>query len=88
MYRPDNKGMRELGQSRVVGDACMEAARRGASWANSMDRRGSYRAERVTVPAGWSNEPRAGAMVSQTKPSGVGPRDRVLVRAVSVIEGK
>lgn len=85
-YRPDPDGMRELARSPEMSALCVEEAQRGASWANTIDPDGKYVAAPATVPAGWSNESRAGAEVTQTAYSHVGPRERVLVRAVNMIE--
>lgn len=85
-YRPDSAGLRELGRSAEVSSLCLDAAQRGAAWANQADPAGTYVATRAAVPAGWDNQYRSGARVEQTEFSRVGPRDRVLVRAVNVVE--
>lgn len=86
-YRPDSAGLRELGRSAEVSSLCHSAAQRGAAWANQADPAGKYVATRAAVPAGWDNQYRSGARVEQTEFSSIGPRDRVLVRAINIIEG-
>lgn len=94
-YKPDRRGMRELGMSAVVGDAMVAAAEKGRAWAeanaprDSGEYAGSFEVARATVQAGWSNEDRAGAVLYNTAPHGgvVEWRDHVLSRAVNAIEG-
>lgn len=78
-YKPDARGLRELGQSSGVADAAMQGARSVAAFARSDDPRGVYDAAPATVSAGWQNEPRRGARVVETQ-MGAGARRRTLAR--------
>lgn len=82
-YKPDDSGFREIGSSKELGSACVDAARGVASIANGDDPAGRYEVHPATVPAGWKNELRAGARVVQTQDSRRGVERRTLTRAAN-----
>lgn len=65
-YRADPAGLREIGRSQAMSDACMIPALRGAALAKQYDPKGTYDAEPRGVRAGYNNEIRNGAAVVQT----------------------
>lgn len=87
-YTPDRSGLHELAQGSAVSAMSVAAAQVGAAWANTQNPAGQYEASSATVTGGWNNERRAGAAITETKPSWRGARDRVLDRAANVIESK
>lgn len=79
-YTPDRNGVRELGRSPGVQSVAMEGARTVQAFAAADDREGEYVARPATVPVGWRNEPRAGAVVREAV-RGNGAWLRTLARA-------
>ncbi|WGW12750.1 hypothetical protein LWF01_02965 [Saxibacter everestensis] len=97
-YVPDRHGMRDLAQSKPVGDACVRAAEHGAAWAKSAplkggpsDRISEYRAGFKAMPAKVvvGGETRAGAiLINDSDVERIfGGRNRTLYRAINAIEG-
>lgn len=84
-YQPDRSGIRDLGRETAVGDACLDAARRIAAWAGQQDPKGSYVARPASLPAGYSNELRRGAVVEETR-QGEGAEKRTLARSVNEVQ--
>lgn len=60
----------------------LAAAQRIRDQAAGMDRLGQYVAQPRTIPSGWRNEPRAGAVVTQVKPGPGAPRRRIMAKVV------
>ena len=85
-YQPNPAGLAELGRSGAAQNIVLDAARRGAEWANRQDPEGGYTVHPATVTAGWRNDPRAGAVLEVAKYTREGVRGRILVRSVEVIE--
>lgn len=81
-YTPNNDGVKRLGTSAVVRDVSLRAARRIADDARSIAPKTEYTVTPAEVTAGWNNEPRAGAMVSDTRKSMQGGRKQSLKRAI------
>ena len=79
-YKPDPRGLRELGRSSGVGEAAMDGARAVAAFARVDNPSGAYDVTPATVTAGWRNEQRAGARVVETVMK-AGARRRALSRA-------
>lgn len=71
-YRPDARGLREIGESAELQEAVLAAARRGAAAAQSSDPQGSYTVAPVTVPAGRRDEPRVAATITDEGPDSMG----------------
>lgn len=78
-YMADDAGLRDLATSSAMGAAALSAAQRLAGNAGAVGR-GTYEAKPATVTAGWANERRAGAMVSESKPDFRDSRDAILLR--------
>lgn len=87
-YKPDPKGLREIGRDPRLGAVCQAVAEQGSALANQLDPDGNYQASRRTVTAGWRNESRAGAVISQTSSSWRAERDRVLVQVASRLNAR
>lgn len=79
-YKSLEAGLKAVGQSPALGQVALSAARELAAAANRTDPAGKYEASPRTVIAGWKNERRSGAAVSETTPSWRGRRDRTLAR--------
>ena len=79
-YKPDPRGLRELGRSSGVGEAAMAGARAVAAFARADNPSGAYDVTPATVTAGWRNEERRGARVVETVMK-AGARKRTLARA-------
>lgn len=79
-YEPDPRGIRELAQDPAIQSAALAAGSAVQSWAKNDDPTGDYSVRPATVPSGWDNEPRAGAIVEETR-EGEGAARRSLVRA-------
>jgi len=79
-YTYDDDGMRELGRSSGIQRATLDAAKAVQAFAAADNPRGTYEATPQTVTAGWQNDHRAGAAVTETK-AGSGPQRRTLARA-------
>lgn len=79
-YKPDTRGLAEIGQDPKLGAVCLATALAGAAMANQLDPQGNYTASEQTVVAGWRNERRAGAVINQKDESWKAERDRVLVQ--------
>ena len=67
-YRSDTRGLAEIGRSQKLGDLALSTARKGAALAKQYDPKGTYTANPRAVRAGWNNETRAGAVITQDKP--------------------
>lgn len=78
-YMGTNEGLVEIATSAKLGAAALEAANRLAGNAQAVGR-GTYEAKPATVTAGWRNERRAGAIVSEVVPDGRDSRDAILLR--------
>ena len=78
-YRPLDAGLKELGQSDWMKGVTLDVGRRMAGNANAVGD-STYDAKSKTIRAGWSNEPRAGAVVSEVQKHWKDSRDGVLVR--------
>lgn len=96
-YKPDRRGLREIGMSSGVQQASVEAAERGKAYAEAMAPRDSgtfarsFRVRPETVNAGRSNEPRAGAVLENTAPYARYVRskgDSFMYNLVPIIEGR
>lgn len=79
-YTSDARGLAELGRSPAVSAVAVAGANRIAAAARAANPEGEYVVTPATVTAGWANESRAGASVTETVP-GRGPANRVLVTA-------
>jgi hypothetical protein len=79
-YTPNPSGLREIGQSSGAGRAAMEGARAVQRFAQADNPSGAYETSPATVTAGWENEPRSGARVTETRMK-AGARKRTLARA-------
>ncbi len=79
-YTSDARGLAELGRSAAVSAVAVAGARRIAETARAANPEGEYAVTPTTVTAGWANEARAGASVTETVP-GRGPDNRVLANA-------
>lgn len=96
-YKPDRRGLRELGKSPEMSRVCVEAAERGMEWAKRLpvegppDRLAEYRAGfRVEAsPVTVAGEQRAGALlINDSDVERIfGGRNKTLARAVAQIEG-
>lgn len=84
-YEPIPAGLDEIGSSTALQSECVDMARRGANWANSIDPEGKYVATPQSVPAGWFNRSRVGAVVEAT--GNPDASTRALTRSVSIMEG-
>lgn len=75
-YTPSYTGLRELAQSSGLSQASVDVAEQLARQARAVDPKGDYEAGPATVTAGRSNEPRAGAAITDI--SGGGARGQIL----------
>lgn len=87
-YKPDPRGMAQLGQDPKLGAVCLTTALAGAAIANQLDPQGNYSASTQTVIAGWRNERRAGAVISQNSESWKAQRDRVLIQVTRAMRSR
>lgn len=87
-YTPDRRGLAAIARDPRLGAECLKLAATGAAIANAIDPDGSYRAELRTVSGGWRNEPRAGAVITQTAQSWAAERDRVLVEVTRQLNSR
>lgn len=87
-YRMDPRGIAALSQTAAIQDVALEAARRIADTATSVDRspRASYQVRPAVVPAGRRNELRGGAVVTDAE--GTGGQDRALLAAIDAEAGR
>lgn len=87
-YKPDPSGLRELAVSPGLQDAVLNAAQAGAAYCATQDPAGQYVAEAEPVRAGYRDELRAGAMVTDNGPNSMARelQNGTLRRAVGVIE--
>lgn len=88
-YTPDHDGMRQFGQSPELREAVLDAARAGAAAAQSADPAGRYEVDPMTLSAGRYDEPRVGAVITDTSSDSLRP-DAVRAlntNAVIAIEG-
>lgn len=85
-YRPEVRGLAQIGTSREIGQLSMEGGRRIAATAKRDNPTGEYSVTPATVTAGWRHERRAGAMVTEEVP-GRGPERRSLARASQEARG-
>jgi len=83
-YKPDHRGFQDLANARMVQDVAVDAARRIASTAATIDRssRADYSHGPATVTAGRDNEKRGGANVADV--AGTGGWDESLRSAIEV----
>lgn len=79
-YKPDPRGLAELGRSSGMTRAAMEGARAVQRSAQAINPSGSYETSPAAVTAGWRNEQRSGARVVETVMK-AGARRRALSRA-------
>ena len=84
-YKPDDYGLRKLGQSRDMAAATLAVAKRMAGNAQAVGD-STYEAENQTVTAGWANEKRAGAVVRESEPHWRDWRDSVLLRVAAAMK--
>jgi hypothetical protein len=80
-YRPNPPGVRYFGEQDPIGKACADKAEQIAEWARADDPDGRYEVDQLSVPSGWRQENRSGAIVTETV-RGRGPEHRTLVRAL------
>lgn len=78
-YRPRQAGLKELAQSDWMKNTVMEVGRKMAGNANAVGE-STYEAKSVKVRAGWANEQRQGASVSEVEKHWKDSRDGVLLR--------
>lgn len=84
-YKPDDYGLRKLGQSPGMAEATLAVAKRMAGNAQAVGD-SKYEAENRTVTAGWANEKRAGAVVRESEPSWEDWRDSILLRVAAAMK--
>ena len=82
-YKPEPGGLRKLGMSNFVRDVAVEGARKVAHGASEVHPAGTYQVNPAVVTAGWDNERRMGAAVTDVSenPRG-GSRRRSLQRGI------
>jgi hypothetical protein len=78
-YKPNDFGLKQLGQSDAVGKAVLDVAERMAGNANAVGD-STYEAASVPVSAGWANEKRSGAVVREVERDWEDSRDAILLR--------
>lgn len=83
-YRPLEPGLKALGKSDWMKGVTLETARKVSGNANAVGD-STYEAKSKTVRAGWANEPRAGASVSEKERDWRDSRDAVLVRVTEAM---
>ena len=83
-YKPDDYGLRKLGESPGMAKASLEVAQRLAGNANAVGE-SKYEAANSTVTAGWANEKRAGAVVRESEPHWRDARDAILLRVTAAM---
>ena len=81
-YTPTPAGLRVLGMSSAVQDLALQGARRVANAASQIHPSGRYQVNPAIVTAGWNNESRKGAVVSDQSPKRGGYRLRSLQRGI------
>lgn len=96
MYRPDNRGMRQIANSGAMSDAMVKAAETGMRWAqaeaprDSGEYASSFRVAPTTVRGGRQGEDRAGARIANDARHAiiVEQRTGVLARSVNIVESQ
>lgn len=83
-YEPLEVGLEKIAQSPEMGKATLEIAQRMAGNANAVGD-STYEAVPSTVPGGWKNSHRSGAVVREVKPDWEDWRDRVLLRVAEAM---
>lgn len=83
-YKPVPSGMREILASPGMSKASVSVAKELAGNAQAVGH-GKYVGAPATVIAGWRNERRAGAVVSETKPHGKDWEDAILKRSAAAM---
>lgn len=83
-YRADSSGLASVALSGQVQSMATAAAQRIATQA-ARTGEGEYVGEPATVRGGWQNEPRAGAVVREVKPSARDRKGRVLLTALDAV---
>lgn len=81
-YTPSPKGLRVLGMSNFVRDTAVQGAMRVAREADKIHPAGTYQVNPAVVAAGWDNERRMGAVVSDQSDDRGGARRRSLRRGI------
>lgn len=81
-YTPRNDGVAKLARGAAVQDVSLRAAQRIANTARSIAPKTEYTVSPAQVTAGWNNETRAGAIVSDTRKSLQGGRKQSLKKAI------
>lgn len=81
-YTPTPAGLRVLGMSGAIQDVALQGARRVANAASQIHPSGTYRVNPAIVTAGWNNETRKGAVVSDQSDDRGGWRRRSLQRGI------
>ena len=82
-YTPTPQGLRVLGMSDFVRDAAVRGATNVANAASDIHPEGTYQVNPAVVTAGWDNEKRMGAVVSDRSVSARGgARRRSLQRGI------
>lgn len=93
-YEPDLRGLGEIARSKEMGRAMVSLAQAGVAGARAVSPvvsgqyRDSFVVEETTRNAGWRNEPRAAARVTNTAPyaAKVEREHKVLSKVASIIE--
>lgn len=83
-YKPDDYGLRQIGQSPGMAKATLEVAQRLAGNANAVGE-STYEAASSTVTGGWANEKRAGAVVRESEHHWRDSRDAILLRVAAAM---
>lgn len=84
-YKPVPSGLREILSSNLVSDASVALAREVAGNAQAVGK-SKYVGASASVTAGWNNERRAGAVVSESVPHGKDWENAILLRTVSAMQ--
>lgn len=86
-YTPSKAGLRVLGMSNFVRDLSVRGAEKVARGASEVHPAGTYQVNPAIVTAGWDNERRMGAVVSDRSESvRGGARRRALQRGIEKAE--
>ncbi|POH58268.1 hypothetical protein CVS28_12560 [Arthrobacter glacialis] len=83
-YKPVPSGLRKVMNSTGMSDASVSLARKLAGNAQAVGH-GKYIGAPASVIAGWNNERRAGAVVSESQPHGKDWQDAILLRSMAAM---
>lgn len=83
-YFAEDKGFKEIALGSPMKAHMLEVGQKIASNANQRGR-SKYDAKSTTVRVGWENEPRAGAVVSETERDWLDSRNAVLIRVLQAM---